>query len=108
MLETVLGLSVSSIVGALGVIAAIVTIIVEVLKQIVPKKFPTKLLAILVSLIVCVLFVILFCEISFKTICLGIFMSFVASFVSMNGFDALKDIYDRFVINVKNSKGGEE
>ena len=36
------------------------------------------------------------------------FKNFVASFVSMNGFDALKDIYDRFVINVKNSKGGEE
>lgn len=103
MVLELLGTSTASVIGVVGILAAIVSVIVEVLKGILPKSFPTKLLVLIVSLIVTLAAIIVFCEVSFKIICAGIVGSFVVSFISMYGWDSLKSIYDRF-----NKGGGED
>lgn len=100
MLEFITGIAGTNALGVLGILTFMTTIIVEVLKNIITEEFPTKLLTIIVSFVVTIVFVIVFCEISLKSIILGVFGSFIVSFVSMNGFDSLKDIYSRFKYDV--------
>lgn len=100
MIETFLGVSTTTALGGIGMLAVATTIVVEVLKSVLPKKFPTQFLAFIIAMIVCVIFTILFCTISVKSICLAIFMGFVTALVSMNGFDTLKNIVEKFKINV--------
>ncbi len=88
----------------IGVLAAINTIVVEVLKAVLPKKVPTKLVAIISAIIVVFCYIIGFETITLQNIILGIFDGFVVAFISMFGFDALKDIFNRFQIK---EKGGE-
>ena len=88
-------LDASTVLGGLGALAAIVNVIVELSKAFVPKKVPTQLVTIIVSLIVCLAFVFLFCEIG---IILGIFMTPIVAFTSMNGFDTLTKLWKRFQI----------
>ncbi len=96
MLEQIFGIAGTETLGQLGALAATVGIVVEVLKQIIPKTFPTKLLAILVSLVVSIGFVLLAYGGDVKMIIMGVLMGFVVSYVSMFGFDTLKDLYKRF------------
>lgn len=89
----------STILGALGAMAAIVNIIVELTKAIIPKKIPTQLVTLIVSLIVCIAFIFIFYEIGIKTIIFGIFMSPVVAFISMNGYDTFQNLWKRFLPN---------
>ena len=106
MLETMLGASAGSVLGIAGTLAAINTIIVEVLKNILPKKVPTKLVAMISAMFVVLGYVFIFGKISPQNIALGILGGFVVAFISMFGFDSLKDVFNRF--KVKEDDGGEK
>ena len=106
MLETMLGMNAGSVLGVAGTLAAINTIIVEVLKNILPKKIPTKLVAMVSAMIVTLCYVFLFGTITIQSIILGVLGGFVVAFISMFGFDSLKDILERF--KVKDESGGEK
>lgn len=92
----------NSLLGYVGLLATLVSIIVQIFKGVLPQSFPTQLLTLIVSLITTVLAVIVFGGATLTTILGGIFGSFVVAFVSMNGFDTLKDLFTRYKY-----KGGE-
>jgi hypothetical protein len=96
MLGLISSTSAGTILGIIGILAIIVNIITEVLKSIVPANFPTKALVLIVSFVVTLLFVLIFCIISFQTIALGIVGSFIVAFISMYGWDTLKEIIVKF------------
>lgn len=79
----------------LSILAAITTIAVQFLKQIVPKKFPTKILTLIVGVVITIIFVLINVGFSAATLFSAILMGLVTAFISMNGFDALKDIWSR-------------
>lgn len=109
MLETILGMSVNMTLSDLGALAALTSIVVQVLKNILPSKFPTKALALIVALIVCIVASILFYGVALKAIGIGIISGFVVAFISMEGFDSLKSIWNRFKIDsASNSVEAEE
>lgn len=101
-------INMSSILGILGVLSLLVNIIVELLKIVIPKKVPTQLVTVIASVIVCIVFVLFFCEITVKTVVLGIFMAPVVSFISMNGFDTFIKLWKRFQVNSIEDKGDDE
>lgn len=103
MLETMLGISASSVLGIAGTLAAINTIIVEVLKNILPKKVPTKLVAMISAMAVVFGYVFIFETLTIQNVIFSILGGFVVAFISMFGFDSLKDIIERFKV-----KGGGE
>lgn len=105
-METMLDMSAGSVLGITGTLAAINTIIVEVLKNILPKKVPTKIVAMISAMVVVLGCIFLFGVITPQSIILGIFGGFVVAFISMFGFDSLKDIFDRF--KIKEDDGGEK
>lgn len=105
-METMLGMSAGSILGIAGTLAAINTIIVEVLKNILPKKVPTKIVAMISAMVVVLGYIFLFGVITPQSIILGILGGFVVAFISMFGFDSLKDIFNRF--KIKEDDGGEK
>ena len=98
MLETLLGFSIGTALGMIGILAAIVSIITEVLKKILPQKFPTKILVMIISLIVAIVVVLIFYEISAKMIILSIAGSFIVAFISMYGWDTFKELINRFKV----------
>lgn len=102
---TVLGLGTLS---QLSVMAFLTLIVVQTLKQVVPQKFPTQLLTIIVALIVAILLpmVIPGAVISVVSVIASIFNGLVVAFISMNGFDSLKDIWNR--IKDDKGNGGDE
>lgn len=106
MMETMLGTSAGSVLGIAGTLAAINTIIVEVLKNVLPKKIPTKLVAMISAIIVVFGYIFIFGTITPQSIILGILGGFVVAFISMFGFDSLKDVFERF--KVKEESGGEK
>lgn len=106
MLENILGLSVGISLTDLGALAALTTVIVQVLKQILPKKFPTKVLTIIVSLILSLAAALICFDAILKAVGIGILTGFIVAFVSMNGFDSLKEIWNRFTFD-KNKVDGE-
>lgn len=81
-----------SMLGAAGVLATITSIIVQVLKNIFPKKFPTRLLTLIVALVVVIGNTLITGPITFGSIVSALFTSFVVAFISMFGFDSVKDI----------------
>lgn len=97
MLE-VLGISASGVLSGLGMLSAIVNIIVQVIKGLISKKIPTQVVTIIVSLLVCIAFVFIFWGIGIKALIIGIFMTPIVAFTSMNGFDTFKKIWNRFQI----------
>ena len=107
MLE-MMGLSASTVLGGLGMLAAVVNIIVQMIKGFIPKKIPTQVITILISLVVCIAFVFIFWEIGVKTLVIGIFMTPIVAFTSMNGFDTLKKIWSRFQIGEIEEKEVDE
>lgn len=106
MMETMLGTSAGSVLGIAGTLAAINTIIVEVLKNVLPKKIPTKLVAMISAIVVVFGYIFIFGTITPQSIILGILGGFVVAFISMFGFDSLKDVFERF--KVKEESGGEK
>lgn len=96
MLETLLGISSSSIMGIIGLLAVVVSVFTEFFKKILPKKFPTKALNLIISFITTIVFVIAFCPFNIQMIIMGIAGSFVVSFISMYGWDTFNELIDRF------------
>ena len=79
----------------LSILATITTVLVQFLKQIVPKKFPTQILTLIVGIITTVIYVAVVAGFSATTVISAILMGCITAFISMNGFDALKDIWSR-------------
>ncbi len=96
MFEVFIGMSTGNVLGAIGILAAIVSIFTELFKNIIPKSFPTKALVMITSLIITLGFILIFCAISIKMIAFGIIGSFVVAFISMYGWDTFKEIIIKF------------
>lgn len=107
MLEQILGLTTGATLTDLGVLAAITSIIVQVLKQVLPKSFPTKALTLIVGVLVCMIASFICYGFILKAVGIGIIVGFITAFIAMNGFDSLKDIWNRFQINKEEDSGGE-
>lgn len=107
MIESILGISIGTLLGTVGGLAFIVSLITEVLKSWLPKKFPTKLLVMIISLILTIGFVLLFGGVSVVNGVYGAIGSFIVSFVSMYGWDSFKELYDRFRYRKEKCGGGE-
>lgn len=103
---TVLGLGT---LGQLSVMSFLTLLVVQTLKQIVPKKFPTQLLTVIVALLIAIILpmVIPGAVITVASVITSIFNGFVIAFISMNGFDSLKDIWDRVKSNKEDDEDGE-
>lgn len=98
MIEKFLGITTGFSIVDIGVLAALVTIIVEVLKQILPKAFPTQILATGISILTSLLACFSFYQVNPESIFLGTILGFIVAFVSMKGFDSLKEIIMRFTL----------
>ena len=96
MFEVFIGMSTGNVLGAIGILAAIVSIFTELFKNIIPKSFPTKAFVMITSLIITLGFILIFCTISIKMIAFGIIGSFVVAFISMYGWDTFKEIIIKF------------
>ena len=96
MLEKILGISMNTTVADLAALAALTSIIVQVLKKIIPSKFPTQALVIIVALFITILASVMVYGVLFKTFVIGLISGFVVAFISMEGFDSLKNIWTKF------------
>ena len=96
MFERILGLTTGASLTDLGILATITSVVVQVLKQIIPKSFPTKCLTIIVSIVVSFIAAFVCYDFTIKTAFVSLIIGFITAFVSMNGFDSLKSIWDRF------------
>lgn len=91
------------IIGILGVLAFAVSLITEVLKDLPGiKKMPTKAFVILVSLIVTVAALAVYVAYAgipllWYYVVLAVFAAFVVAYISMYGWDTLKELKDRFI-----------
>lgn len=94
--------------GSISAMAFLTMIIVEVMKNVVPKKFPTQILTLIIALIIAVIIPFLApgVVISFATIAASVLNGFIIAFISMNGFDSLKKIWER-VIGKEDEENGE-
>lgn len=79
----------------LSVLAAITTIVVQLIKDLLPKKIPTQLVTLVVGILITELFICTNSSFNIYNIIIGVLMGCMASFISMNGFDALKNIWVR-------------
>lgn len=104
MFETMLDANAGSTLGIAGTLTAINIIVVEVLKTVLPKKIPTKIVTIICAMIITISHIFAFNGISWQNVFLGIVGGFVVAFISMFGFDSLKDILNRFKVK---EDGGE-
>lgn len=91
---TILGLGTLS---ELSIMAFLTMLIVETLKQAIPKKFPTSFLTLIVALIIAIVIPLLVpgVAITITSVLTSILNGFVVAFISMNGFDSLKTLWDR-------------
>lgn len=107
MIEKILGLGTGITLTDLGALAALTTIIVQVVKNLLPKKIPTQIVTIIVGLLLSICASIVYFSSVLEAIGVGIVIGLVTAFASMNGFDALRNIWARF--NPANSveNGGE-
>lgn len=119
MLDKILGIATGASLADLGALTAITAIIVEVLKKILPKSFPTQALTIIVAIIVTLAASMICYGVTLKIIGAGIVGGFVVAFVAMNGFDSLKNIWNRFTVGqvtsseeefgrIEEEEGGED
>ena len=88
--------------STLGVLAALTTILVQFFKGFIPKKIPTKLVALAFGIALS-LFFGLGLELSFTSAVKSILTGCIVAFISMNGFDSLNEIWQRFKL-----KSGDE
>lgn len=101
MIETLLGLTMNATIADLGALAALTTIITEVLKKILPDSVPTRMVATITAIILSIIVCVLFYGVLIKGLLIGIVTGFVVAFVSMNGFDSLYQIWNRFNGNIE-------
>lgn len=91
------------LIGILGALAFAVSLIVEVLKELPGiKKIPTKLFVIIISLIVTVVALFVYSAMQGITVLwyyvvLAVFAAFAVAYISMYGWDTLKELKDRFI-----------
>lgn len=95
--------------GSISAMAFLTMIIVEVMKNVVPKKFPTQILTLIIALIIAVIIPFLApgVVISFATIAASVLNGFIIAFISMNGFDSLKKIWERVIGKKEDEENGE-
>lgn len=105
MFDTLLNANAGSTLGLAGTLTAINIIVVEVLKAILPKKIPTKIVTIISAMVIAISYMFIFDAISLQNGFIGIVSGFVIAFISMYGFDSLKDILNRFKVK---DEGGEK
>ena len=92
----------SKVAALVGILAFIVSIIIEVIKNIGPmKKVPTQLVTIIISIVICTVGYIAYASYSkmpltWYYIFAAFISSFIVAYVSMFGFDTLKELYERF------------
>lgn len=96
MIEKILGLDTGVTLTDLGALAALTTIIVQVLKNLLPKKIPTQAVAVVVALALSICTALVYFASPLEAVGVGIVIGLVTAFASMNGFDALKNIWERF------------
>ena len=96
MIEKILGLGTGVTLTDLGALAALTTIIVQVLKNLLPKKIPTQAVAVVVALALSICTALVYFASPLEAVGVGIVIGLVTAFASMNGFDALKNIWERF------------
>ena len=96
MIEKILGLGTGVTLTDLGALAALTTIIVQVLKNLLPKKIPTQVVAVVVALALSICTALVYFASPLEAVGVGIVIGLVTAFASMNGFDALKNIWERF------------
>ena len=91
---TVLGLGT---LGELSIMAFLTMLVVETLKQVVPKKVPTALLTLIVALIIAIVIPLIApgVTVTIASVLTSILNGFVTAFISMNGFDSLKQLWTR-------------
>jgi hypothetical protein len=77
------------------------------LKSVLPKKFPTKALTTIVALALTVTLVIIGFGAGVVNIVTGVLAGFIVAFVSMNGFDSLRDIWTRFTLGAASSDNND-
>lgn len=98
MLEKILGISMNTTVADLAALAALTSIIVQVLKKIIPSKFPTQALVIIVALFITTLVSVMVYGVLLKAFAVGLISGFVVAFISMEGFNSLRNIWTRFTL----------
>lgn len=91
------------ILGVLGALAFFVEVIVQLTKEL-PGivNIPTKAYAIIVSLITCILALFIFTAwqnmaVAWYYIALAVCAAFIVAYLSMYGWDTMKELYGRFV-----------
>lgn len=108
MIEKILGLGTGITLTDLGALAALTTIIVQVLKNILPKKIPTQLVTIIVGLVLSISTALVYFASPLEAVGIGVVIGLVTAFASMNGFDALKNIWLRFNPTEPEDSGNED
>ena len=108
MIEKILGLGTGITLTDLGALAALTTIIVQVLKNILPKKIPTQLVTIIVGLSLSICTALVYFASPLEAVGIGVVIGLVTAFASMNGFDALKNIWLRFNPTESEDSGNED
>ena len=108
MIEKILGLGTGITLTDLGALAALTTIIVQVLKNILPKKIPTQLVTIIVGLALSICTALVYFASALEAVGIGVVIGLVTAFASMNGFDALKNIWLRFNPTESEDSGNED
>ena len=90
------------ILGILGFLAFLVEVIVQMTKEL-PGivKMPTKLYVIIVSVVICVLSLFVFgawqaIAVLWHYVVLAVIGGFVVAYISMYGWDTVKELYDRY------------
>lgn len=94
-MEVLLQLIGSSPIGLVVVMASLVSIITQVLKNILPERLKTRVLVLFISIFVVFGYSFATVPITSLVIFNDICLSFIISFVSMFGFDSLKDVIKR-------------
>lgn len=102
MTVTLLGYTLN-LLSIVGILAAIVMIITEMVKELgIIKRIPTKLTALVISFVVVISAMIFYLNMAESAfvwwyLIAAFFASFIVGYLSMNGWDALYEIWKRFV-----------
>lgn len=94
-MEVLLQLVGPSPLGIIVVMAVIVSVITQVLKNILPERLRTRVLVLFVSIFVVFGYSLATLPITAVMIFNSICSSFIVAFISMFGFDSLKDVIKR-------------
>lgn len=81
----------------LSILATITTIFVQFIKGLIPKKIPTQLVTLISGILITELFICTRADFTVWNLIIGVLMGCITSFISMNGFDAFRSIWNRMV-----------